>query len=107
MAEERKKEIREILLGISEMFAKLADCLRVEEDNVPEAVQPELPFKEEKKPEITLEQVRGVLAAKSRDGFTQQVRELIVRHGANRLSEIDPKDYETVLKEAEGIENAG
>lgn len=107
MAEERKKEIREILLGISELIAKLADCLKVEEDNVPEAVQPGLPFTEEKKPEITLEQVRGVLAAKSRDGFTQQVRELIVRHGANRLSEIDPKDYETVLKEAEGIGNAG
>ena len=107
MAEERKKEIREILLGISELFAKLANCMRVEEDNVPEMVQPELLFTEEKKPEITLEQVRGVLAGKSRDGFTEEVRKLIVGFGAQRLSEIKPKDYEAVLKAAEEIGHAG
>ena len=107
MAEERKKEIREILLGISELIAKLADCLRVEEENVTEVVQPDLPFTEEKKPEITLEQVRGVLAGKSRDGFTEEVRKLIVGFGAQRLSEIKPKDYEAVLKAAEEIGHAG
>ena len=107
MAEERKKEIREILLGISELFAKLADCMRVEEDNAPEEVQPGLPFTEEKKPEITLEQVRGVLAGKSRDGFMEEVRKLIVGFGAQRLSEIKPKDYEAVLKAAEEIGHAG
>ena len=105
MAEKRKDEIREILLGISELIAKLADCLKVEEDN--EAVQPGLPFTEEKKPEITLEQVRAVLAGKSRDGFTEDVRKLIVGFGAQRLSEIKPKDYEAVLKAAEEIGHAG
>lgn len=54
-----------------------------------------------KKPEVTLEKVRGVLADKSRAGFTAEVREIIQKHGANRLSEIDPKEYPAVLAEAE------
>lgn len=55
----------------------------------------------EKPPEITLEQVRGVLADKSRSGHTAEVRAIIEKYGAKRLSEIDPKDYPAVLKEAE------
>lgn len=55
----------------------------------------------EKLPAITLEQVRGILADKSRAGFTTEVRSIIESFGANRLSEIDAKDYEAVLAKAE------
>lgn len=51
----------------------------------------------EKQPEITLEQVRGVLADKSRSGKTAEVRAIIQKYGADRLSGIDPKDYPAVL----------
>lgn len=57
--------------------------------------------KTEKAPEVTLEQVRGVLADKSRSGHTAEVRAIIQKYGADRLSDIDPKDYPAVLKEAE------
>ena len=57
--------------------------------------------KTEKTPEITLEKVRGVLADKSRSGHTAEVRAIIQKYGADRLSDIDPKDYPAVLKEAE------
>lgn len=57
--------------------------------------------KTEKAPEITLENVRGVLADKSRSGHTAEVRAIIQKYGADRLSDIDPKDYPAVLKEAE------
>lgn len=57
--------------------------------------------KTEKAPEITLEKVRGVLADKSRSGHTAEVRAIIQKYGADRLSDIDPKDYPSVLKEAE------
>jgi hypothetical protein len=50
---------------------------------------------------ITLEDVRAVLAEKSRDGHTAKVRELLEKHGAAKLSEIDPKKYATLLAEAE------
>ena len=56
-------------------------------------------------PELTLEQVRAVLADKSRAGFTAQIRSLLQKHGAAKLSEIDPSHYADLLKEAEGLEN--
>lgn len=52
---------------------------------------------------ITLEQVRAVLAEKSRDGYTTKIRELLEKHGASKLSEIDPVEYAAMLKEAEAL----
>ena len=60
----------------------------------------------EQKPTLTLEQVRAVLADTSRAGHTTQVRELLEKHGVTKLSQIDPRDYATILKEAEEFEHA-
>lgn len=54
----------------------------------------------EEKP-LTLEEVRAVLAEKSRSGYTEEVRELLAKHGADKLSEIDPAEYAALLAEAE------
>ena len=54
----------------------------------------------EEKP-LTLEEVRAVLAEKSRSGHTGEVRDLLARHGADKLSEIDPAEYAALLAEAE------
>lgn len=59
------------------------------------------PVKEE--PKITLEDVRARLAQLSRDGKTAQVKALIQKYGANKLSEVNPNDYEALLLDAEGI----
>ena len=50
---------------------------------------------------LTLEAVRAVLAEKSRSGHTEEVRELLAKHGADKLSEIDPAEYAALLAEAE------
>ena len=50
---------------------------------------------------LTLEQVRAVLAEKSRNGHTAKVRELLEKHGASKLSEIDPAKYAALLADAE------
>ena len=50
---------------------------------------------------LTLEEVRAVLAEKSRSGHTEEVRELLAKHGADKLSEIDPAEYPALLAEAE------
>lgn len=52
---------------------------------------------------VTLEQVRAVLAEKSRSGHTAKVRELLQKHGAAKLSEIDPTEFESLLSEAAAI----
>ena len=61
---------------------------------------------EEEKKSVSLEDVRAVLAEKSRRGFTDEVKEIISKHGADRLSGIDPSEYESLLSEAEVIGNA-
>jgi hypothetical protein len=62
----------------------------------------------EKEPEktIRLEDVRAVLAAKSREGYGENVRDLISRFGADKLSKVDPSHYAEILKEAEVFGNA-
>ena len=57
-------------------------------------------------PVITLEAVRAVLAHKSRAGFTAQIRALLQKHGADRLSGIDPVHYQALLADAEGLKDA-
>jgi len=54
----------------------------------------------EEKP-LTLEEVRAVLAEKSRAGHTAEVKGLLAKHGADKLSEIDPAEYAALLAEAE------
>ena len=51
----------------------------------------------------TLADVRALLAEKSRDGFTAQVRAIITARGANKLSEIDPLEFPAIMKEAEAL----
>lgn len=54
---------------------------------------------------VTLEQVRVVLAEKSRDGHTAAVRDLLQKHGADKLSRIDPAEYPDLLAEVEALEH--
>lgn len=51
----------------------------------------------------TLEEVRAVLADLSRKGFTDDVRGLINKHGADKLSEVDPSIYDDLMKDAKVI----
>ena len=51
--------------------------------------------------QLSLEEVRAVLAEKSRAGFTAEVKALLAKYGANRLSEVAPEHYPALLKDAE------
>ena len=55
---------------------------------------------------ITLEEVRAVLAEKSHDGYTDQVRGLLQKYGAEKLSGVDPKHYAALMKDAEVLGHA-
>ncbi len=56
-------------------------------------------------PTLTLEQVRAVLADKSRQGFTAQIRDLLQKYGSAKLSGIDPTHYNALVSEAEVLGN--
>jgi uncharacterized membrane protein (UPF0182 family) len=66
--------------------------------------QPETSVQPTSKP-LTLEDVRAVLAEKSRNGHTAKIRELLEKYGAAKLSEIDPQKYAALLAEAEVLGN--
>ena len=51
-------------------------------------------------PEIKVEEVRKVLAELSKNGKTAEVKALLSKYGAEKLSEVKPKDYADLLKEA-------
>ncbi len=96
------KRCGEILIGISETLMELFGSAEPEKQE--ETPKKTKTAKKEKRPEakpITLEEVRAVLAEKSRAGHTEEVRELLARHGADKLSEIDPAEYAALLAEAE------
>ena len=57
-------------------------------------------------PVLTLEAVRAVLADKSRAGFTAQIRSLLQKYGADKLSGIDPANYKALLADVEGLNDA-
>lgn len=67
-------------------------------DEQPEESKPEAPEKA-----VTLTEVRAVLAGKSRDGFTEEVKQLLMKHGAEKLSGIAKSEYAALLKEAENL----
>ena len=101
-----------LLLDVVTDLRSLADSLQAVADamasNEPvDASQPETPtLVPTQKPEektVTLEQVRAVLAEKSHDGFTAEVRGLLEKYGASKLSQIDPSKYADLLAEAEAL----
>ena len=84
-----------------------ADWLYQQFSGDDDAQAAEAPAKEEPKPkpELKLEDVRAVLAEKSRAGHTAEIRALLKKYGAAKLSEIDPANYEALLQDAEVIGN--
>lgn len=56
---------------------------------------------------VTLEQVRAVLAEKSHDGLTEQVRGLLQKYGAQKLSAIASDRYADLLRDAKELNDAG
>ena len=52
---------------------------------------------------ITIEQVRAVMSAKSDEGKTAQVKALLMKHDAGKLSGVKPEDYADLLREVEAL----
>ena len=91
-----------------EVAADLVGTLRRLVDVLEEFVQsskgeesPKVSESEEASP--TLEAVRTVLAKLSVEGHSAAVKTLIVKFGAAKLSDLAPKHYAALLKEAESI----
>ncbi len=129
----QKNELYELLDGIIECSEKVAKLGKLLREFLPQflALLPDatavtntpsspaaLPAKKEashekqtvaaentKKESVTIhfEEVRKACAAKSHAGFTTQVKELISKYGACRLSDVKETDYAALMADLEVI----
>ena len=52
---------------------------------------------------MTIEKIRAVLAEKAKTGKLIQVKALLAKHGATKLTDVDPKSFAEMLSEAEEL----
>ena len=93
------------LRALADNFQVLADIVTENEPTAAAEVEAPVSAKEPEpkiKP-VTLEQVRAVLAEKSQQGLTAEVRVLLEKYGASKLSQIDPANYAALLADAENL----
>ena len=99
-----------LLLDVVNDMRSLADSIQAVcdamagSDSAPEET-PTTKTETAKEPDISLEKVRMVLAEKSQLGFTAEVRGIIGKYGADKLSAVDKAYYADILKDAEGLGN--
>lgn len=53
-----------------------------------------------KEKSVAVEDIRAVLAEKSQDGKSRQIKELLGKYGVAKLSAVEEKDYPALLQEA-------
>ena len=92
------EELRNAAAAINDAADWLAGQFSGEPEVHKEASEPE--------PDLKLEDVRAVLADMSRKGHTAEIRALLQKYGAAKLSGIDPANYSALLKDVEGLNNA-
>lgn len=76
-----------------------------EEIYSPETDEPKEESKEQQT--VTFVELRSRLSEISRNGHTAEVKELLRKFGADKLSDVAESDYTALLAEAEVIANAG
>lgn len=122
MTAEQQQNIGKTLVKIADYAEKIIPLIRTVGEGMLDTAEPpkkvakaktkalpepepavEEPAEEAK--QLTLEDVRTVLADKARAGHNDDVKALIAKYGADRLSAIDPSQYEALMKEAEVIGN--
>lgn len=101
---DKAKRVADDLRKCADILQGLADELSpATETSVATTEKAEVPPAKEQS--IALEDVRAVAAKIARAGDTEQVKALIEKHGADKLSAVPPEQYAALLKELEGIEN--
>ncbi|MEY8336070.1 hypothetical protein AALB53_23820 [Lachnospiraceae bacterium 47-T17] len=103
------------LLKIAEGFSIVAEGLRglakaeggtkekaVKEQKQDAAkAQPETVAEVQQESPATLEGIRALMAQKTREGKSKEIKELLQKYGAAKLSAVKPEDYPALMQEAQ------
>ena len=95
--------MNEIYKTLAEGYEKLAAGYRaLAEDQKDEKVEMAVPAEPEKK-EISIEEVRAVLVAKTQAGKRREVKELLLKYDSGKLSGVKPENYAALMADAEAL----
>lgn len=94
--------LAEVLAAIADTYADVKVAAEAKAEVI-EAAEPPKELPEKKA--ISLEEVRGVLAQKTQLGFTKDVKALLTKYGASKLSDVEPEHYEALMRDAEELGN--
>lgn len=93
-----------LLLEVVSDMRSLADSIQSVADsmagNTPEHQGADAVPEKHTSPPITIDQVRAVLAEKSGDRKTAEVKALLYKYDAGKLSGVKPEDYAALMEEA-------
>lgn len=92
---EQSRGIQESVRCIRELMSADAAPEPNETHKPEQAAEPEKTY--------TLQDVRAMLREKTSQGHKDEVKALLKAHGAERLPDIDPKEYPAMMQEAEEI----
>ena len=109
--------LADLTSAVAEVAAEFGEVKRVEKpaaetqptekqpsENPPTETQQAEKANTKKQP--TMEEVRAILADISRNGKTEDMKALLHKFGATRLSEIKPEDYTALIEAARGVADA-
>lgn len=95
------------LLRIAEGFSIVAEGLRglarAEGGTKEKAVKEQTSATEKAQQEnpATLEDIRALMAQKTQEGKSKEIKELLQKYGAAKLSAVKPDDYPALMQEAQ------
>ena len=111
MASDKAQQLGNDLACLAASISEIAEKIKAMHDFDHDAAydepepQVDAPKPNPPKPKApTLEEVRGVLADKASDGHREAVQALLQKHGAKRLSDIDPSAFGALIAEARAIQ---
>lgn len=96
--------MNEIYMTLAEGYEKLAAGYRAlakdqKKENVAAMTEKAAPEKKE----ISIEEVRAVLAAKTQAGKHREVKELLLKYDSGKLSGVKPENYAALMADAEAL----
>lgn len=107
---EKIEKCSESLIAVSEQMNFIAETTaeilaELKKDSGKPAPKVEKKQEPVKEKALSLTEVRKILADKSRAGFTAEIKQILIKHGAEKLSEIAPTEYAALVADVEVLSN--
>lgn len=106
-ADELVKALNNLAHAVNNLSASInamAELSALKQQPEPEPAETEQPKQQEKQEEIPLETVRAKLAALSRSGKKDEVKALLQKFGASKLTDVPKEKYPELMAVAEELE---